>query len=137
MNINEHGFGIGDASYKAAGELDGLRLLVDDFYTFMETLPQAGTVLRMHKGSMEVARKKLCYFLCGWLGGPRLYSEYYGSINIPGAHRHLKVSEDERDAWLLCMKKAIERQNYSSEFKVYLLAQLKVPANRIVEAGGG
>jgi len=133
--VTEKVFGIGDASYEAAGQLEGIQTLVDDFYSYMETLPEAADILAMHKRSMVLARKKLTYFLSGWLGGPRIYAEHFGAINIPGAHRHLGVSEADSDAWLLCMQKAIARQSYSQDFKVYLLDQLKVPAGRIVEAG--
>ncbi|HEX7763167.1 MAG TPA: globin, partial [Cellvibrio sp.] len=60
-----------------------------------------------------------------------LYHEKYGSINIPRDHAHLPIGEAERDAWLLCMERAIAKQNYSPEFSTYLLAQLRIPAERI------
>lgn len=124
-------YGVGDASYKAAGELAGLTQLVDSFYDFMDTLPEARGIRAMHRPELSESRQKLTYFLSGWLGGPRLYAEHFGSINIPGAHRHLAVSETERDAWLLCMEKAIALQPYEHTFKQYLLKQLNVPAERI------
>jgi hemoglobin len=65
------------------------------------------------------------------MGGPKLYHEKYGSINIPRDHMHLAVGEAERDAWLLCMQKAIALQNYTPEFGDYLLTQLRIPAERI------
>ena len=65
------------------------------------------------------------------MGGPRSYSEKYGPINIPRDHSHLPIGEQERDAWLLCMEKAIAVQNYSPEFGAYLLTQLRIPAERI------
>ena len=70
-------------------------------------------------------------FFCGWLGGPRRYNEKYGSISIPGVHRHLSIEEPERDAWLTCMQRAIEQQPFAADFKQYLLEQLAIPAERI------
>lgn len=124
-------YGIGDGSYRAAGELAGLTKLVDSFYDYMEELPEAKVIRAMHKDDLTDSRKKLAYFLSGWLGGPRLYSEHFGSISIPSAHRHLTVGYAERDAWMLCMEKAVEQQAYESSFKAYLIQQLKVPAERI------
>lgn len=124
-------YGVGDASYKAAGELAGLTKLVDAFYDFMEKLPEAKIIRDMHKTDLSDSRKKLSYFLSGWLGGPRLYAEHFGSINIPFAHRHLSIGFEERDAWILCMEKAVEQQPYAKVFKEYLIKQLSVPAERI------
>lgn len=124
-------YGFSDNSFKAAGEEAGIRKLVDDFYRFMDELPEAAVIRAMHKTDLTESRDKLTLFLCGWMGGPKLYHEKYGSINIPRDHSHLIVGEAERDAWLLCMKHAIELQNYSSEFGEYLLTQLRTPAERI------
>lgn len=125
-------FGIGDASYQAAGGESGIRELVDAFYDVMETEPAAAKVRAMHPADLATSRDKLARFLCGWLNGPNRYREKYGAISIPGSHAHLSISERERDAWLLCMERAIAQQPYSDEFRRYLYAQLCVPANRVV-----
>lgn len=121
-------YGQGDASFQAAGGEAGIRQLVDSFYHHMSKLPEAETIFNMHPSDLEVSRDKLARFLCGWLGGPRRYREKYGPIAIPSAHRHLEIGPAERDAWLLCMEKALEQQPYAPEFKEYLLEQLAVPA---------
>jgi hemoglobin len=124
-------YGFSDTSFQAAGGIDGIRKLVDDFYLEMDALPEAAIIRKMHKTDLTESRDKLTLFLCGWMGGPGLYHEKYGSINIPRDHAHLPIGEAERDAWLLCMERAIAKQNYSPEFSTYLLAQLKIPAARI------
>ncbi len=127
-------FGSGDASYQAAGGIDGLRRLVDDFYTLMDELPEAAAIRAMHPQSLELARDKLACFLSGWLGGPRLFSEHYGPIAIPAFHAQWPIDEVHSAAWLHCMAGAIARQDYAPAFAEYLLAQLHVPAHRIVQA---
>lgn len=124
-------YGFSDNSFQAAGGSDGVRKLVDDFYQEMDTLPEAAIIRKMHKPDLAESRDKLTLFLCGWMGGPRNYHEKYGNINIPRSHAHLPIGEAERDAWLLCMERAIARQNYAPEFSVYLLEQLRIPAERI------
>lgn len=124
-------FGTADASFQAAGGQAGIRKLVDAFYDEMELQDYAATILSMHPSNLEISRDKLARFLCGWLGGPKLYSEKYGSISIPDAHAHLDIGLAERDAWLACMKAAIDRQPYDAAFKKYLLEQLAVPAERV------
>lgn len=124
-------YGFSDASFQAAGGLEGIRKLVDGFYAEMDALPEAAVIRKMHKTDLTESRDKLTLFLCGWMGGPSLYHEKYGSINIPRDHAHLPIGEAERDAWLLCMERAIAKQQYSPEFSTYLLAQLRIPAERI------
>ncbi len=82
---------------------------------------------------VPLARDKLARFLCGWMGGPRRYSEKYGPINIPQVHAHLPITVAERDQWLQCMAEALEEQPYPEELKSYLRVQLAVPAKRIYQ----
>ena len=123
-------YGTEDASYKAAGEYEGIKALCDAFYDAMEVLPVAARIRAMHPQDLTESRDKLTRFLCGWLGGPRLYREKYGPIAIPAAHAHLPIGEAERDAWLACMAEALKTQDYAADFKDYLLTQLFVPAER-------
>ena len=131
MKVNEHGYGIRDNSYNAAGRLAGITCLVDNFFSNMDAFPEAKTIREMHPQDLTESRKKLTYFLSGWLGGPKLYQQHYGGISIPEVHKHLAIGETERDAWLLCMQKAIDAQQYLGSFKEYLFAQLKIPAERV------
>ena len=123
-------YGTKDSSYQAAGQFEGLIKLVDAFYTFMDELPEAKVVRTMHSPDLTESRDKLARFLSAWTGGPRLYKEKYGAISIPSAHSHLDIGSSERDAWLLCMEKALALQPYEQDFREYLLKQLAVPAER-------
>ena len=124
-------YGFSDTSFQTAGGLEGIRQLVDDFYRFMDELPEAAGIRAMHKADLTESRDKLTLFLTGWMGGPKLYGDKYGSINIPRDHMHLAIGAGERDAWLLCMRRALELQPYPQAFKDYLLQQLSIPAERI------
>ena len=127
--MNEDGDGM-DA-YRAAGELAGITSLVDAFYSNMDTFPEARVIRKMHPDDLTESRKKLTYFLCGVLGGPRLFIEHYGGINLPDFHRQFPIGPDERNAWMHCIQHAIAVQPYEASFKEYLLARLWIPAERI------
>jgi hemoglobin len=126
-------YGEGDASYRAAGEREGLTRLVDALYRIMDEQPFARGIRRMHPRDLTVARDKLTLFLCGWLNGPSLYGPKYGPIRIPSAHEHLRIGPRERDAWLRCMELAIAEQGYAPDFGTYLLRELRFPAERVLE----
>lgn len=126
-------YGVVDASYQAAGQLAGLSKLVNDFYDLMEALPEAARIRAMHPEDLTASRDKLTLFLSGWLNGPRLFSAKYGKgISMPRAHGHLPINDEDRIAWMTCMSKALDQQDYEPDFKHYLLQQLNVPASRIV-----
>lgn len=127
-------YGVGDVSYQSAGGIEGLRRLVADFYRLMDELPEARALRQLHGESLTLASDKLACFLSGWLGGPKLFSEQYGAIAIPSFHAQWPISEQLSQSWLDCMAQAIALQPYAPEFAEYLLAQLRVPAQRIVQA---
>lgn len=121
-------YGVGDSTLRALGGEAAVRKLVDRFYDAMRRLPEAQRILALHPADLELSRDKLTTFLIGWLGGPSRYRERFGPIAIPAAHRHLPIGAEERDAWLLCMRTALDEMGVDAELKTYLLTQLRHPA---------
>jgi hemoglobin len=124
-------YGNEDATYQAAGGQAGIRKLVDCFFDIMGSDARYQTIYHWHPEDREMSRDKLALFLCGWMGGPRPFVEKYGPIRIPDAHRHLKVTEIERDLWLDCMSRALQQQDYPPALIEYLQRQLAIPAERV------
>ena len=123
-------YGQGDFSFQTAGGVDGIRQLATDFYQQMDVVPDAKHIRSLHPKDQEESIDKLARFLTGWMGGPALYNEKYGRISIPAAHQHIDIGNAERDAWLLCMEKALNMQeSYPQDFREYLIKQLTFPAN--------
>ena len=131
MSNSDRPYGTGDTSFQAAGGVAGLRALVDNFFDRMGSDERFRTIWDMHPDDKETSRDKLARFLCGWLGGPKLYHEKYGSIGIPRVHAHLPIGADERDQWLTCMSESVAEQPFAEDFKVYLMEQLYVPAEAV------
>ena len=109
-------YGTGDASFQAAGGETGIRQLVDEFFDRMGSDERFATIFAMHPDDNEVSRDKLARFLCGWLGGPKLYNEKYGAIGIPRVHAHLAIATPERDQWLTCMSESVALQPFAADF---------------------
>ncbi len=126
-----HNYGNGDASFQAAGGETGIFTLVNAFFDRMGSDERFATIWHMHPDDKAVSRDKLARFLCGWLGGPRLYNEKYGAIGIPRVHAHLPIATAERDQWLTCMSETVDEQPFAPEFKTYLMEQLFVPAEAV------
>ena len=124
-------FGTAENSYKAAGQFTGLSKLSAEFYRIMAYQAQYQELFDLHSTDINVSIDKLASFLSGWLGGPSIYKDKFGPINIPRVHKHLKVGESLGAQWIGCMDSAIDIQDYSPEFKRYLKEQLRIPVQRI------
>ncbi|MFK8048277.1 MAG: group II truncated hemoglobin [Halioglobus sp.] len=109
---------------------DGIQELSNAFYDIMDTLPEAAGVRAMHAEDLGPMKLKLAEYLTGWMGGPPIYSEKYGTVCMTSPHEHYHIGPDERDQWLMCMDKALEKINASEE----LVEMLKVPMFRIADA---
>ena len=109
---------------------DGIQDLSNAFYDIMDTLPEAAGVRAMHAEDLGPMKIKLAEYLTGWMGGPPVYSDKYGTVCMTSPHEHYHIGPDERDQWLLCMDKALEQINASDE----LVEMLKVPMFRIADA---
>jgi hemoglobin len=107
--------------YALLGGDDGVRQLVADFYELMDTLPEAAPIRAMHKGDLAEMSDKLGTFLIGWMGGPQRYQERFGRVIIPLAHRPVSLGPAERDQWLLCMERALEKTALDASMKTRLM----------------
>ncbi len=121
----------GDRQFLMAGGIEGCMKLANDFYDVMQKLPEARRILHMHPTDLTESREKLGRFLCGYLNGPDLYEEKYGPIHLAPAHAHLAIGTAEKEAWLLCMRKALDMQDWPQEFRDFMFVRLQTPAERI------
>jgi hemoglobin len=96
------------APYTRIGGDAGIRKLVDRFYALMDELPEAYAARKIHPADLTESANKLFDFLSGWLGGPQRYIEKHGHPMLRHRHFPYAIGPQERDAWLLCMRLALE-----------------------------
>lgn len=94
--------------YELLGGAQGVRTLVERFYQIMDTLPEAVRIRALHPADLSSSTDKLYKFLSGWLGGPPLYVEEFGHPMLRARHLPFPIETADRDAWLLCMKCALD-----------------------------
>ncbi len=99
---------IANPHYQLVGGADGIERLVNRFYALMDELPEARGIRALHPPDLGHARERLFMFLSGWLGGPQLYAERFGHPRLRQKHLSFPIGEAERDAWMLCMTRALE-----------------------------
>ena len=91
-----------------------VRALVDRFYDLMDLEPGYAELRAVHGPTLDNARDKLFWFLCGWLGGPQHYVERFGHPRLRARHLPFAIGISERDQWLACMRQAMEEQGVES-----------------------
>lgn len=85
-----------------------VRTLVDRFYDLMDLEPAYRELRAVHGSTLDDARDKLFWFLCGWLGGPPHYEQRFGHPRLRARHLPFAIGVRERDQWLACMHQAMQ-----------------------------
>lgn len=86
--------------------------LVERFYDLMDLEPGYAELRAVHGSSLDNARQRLFWFLCGWLGGPSYYTDRFGHPRLRARHLPQSIGGHtigliERDQWLACMDQAM------------------------------
>lgn len=104
--------------YQALGA-ENLTLLIDEFYDRVQKDP---TISSLFKTDMEVVKQKQYMFLTQFLGGPALYNQTFGHPRMRMRHIPHAIDEKASEAWLVCMKEAIDTLPITEELKTILFA---------------
>ncbi len=101
--------------FEVLGGEPGIRSLVDRFYDIMDVDTELAVLRAVHGSTLDSARDKLFWYLCGYFGGPQLYIERFGHPRLRARHLPYSIGIKERDQWLLCMGLAMQELNYPPE----------------------
>jgi hemoglobin len=82
--------------------------LVEAFYGHMDNLPEARTIRAMHAADLGDVKKVLKRYFTEWTGGPALYSPEKGHPRLRQRHMPFPIDDAARDAWMGCMRKALD-----------------------------
>jgi len=119
-------------SYERIGGDEGLKQLVKKFYDYMDTLPEAKTIRDLHAKDLRSAREKLFMFLSGWMGGPDRYIAAFGHPRLRARHLPFPIGTEERDQWLMCMRKALAEMDIDTLFKEQLMSSFTQTADHMM-----
>ncbi|WP_241248912.1 globin [Rhodococcus sp. X156] len=121
--------------YDEVGGHETFRDLVAEFYAHVATDP----VLRPLYPEEELgpAEVRFRMFLEQYWGGPRTYSEQRGHPRLRMRHFPFTIGAAERDAWLRCMKIAVDsigEDRLDAEHRAALLAYFHAAAETMVNS---
>lgn len=108
--------------FELVGGEERVRELVDRFYDLMDLDADLSDLRAVHGPSLENARNKLFWFLCGWMGGPDHYVSQFGHPRLRMRHMPYPIGSKERDQWVACMGRAMQDVGLESALAERLLA---------------
>lgn len=104
--------------------------LVSHFYALVAVNP----ILRpmYPENDLHGAGRRLQLFLEQYWGGPTTYSEERGHPRLRMRHAEFHIDPAARDAWLLCMKDAVNGLEIADDLKAGLWNYMEMAANSMV-----
>lgn len=80
------------------------------------------------------AEERLRLFLMQYWGGPTTYSDQRGHPRLRMRHAPFKIGPAERDAWLRCMRIAVDEAQLAPEHRERLWQYLEMAANSMMNS---
>jgi hemoglobin len=118
--------------YQAVGGEPTFRRIVGRFYE----LVAKDEVLRplYPEDDLGPAEERLRLFLMQYWGGPHTYSETRGHPRLRMRHAPFRIGPTERDAWLRCMRTAVDEAELDEEYRAVLWNYLEMAANSLLNS---
>ncbi|WP_425564724.1 globin [Saccharopolyspora halophila] len=80
------------------------------------------------------AEERLRLFLMQYWGGPTTYSDQRGHPRLRMRHAPFKIGPAERDAWLRCMRIAVDEAQLAPQHRERLWQYLEMAANSMMNS---
>ncbi|MEY2463666.1 MAG: hemoglobin [Acidimicrobiaceae bacterium] len=122
-----------DTFYAAVGGEETFRRLIEAFYAGVAEDP----VLRplYPEDDLTGAADRLRMFLIQYWGGPGTYSQQRGHPRLRMRHAPFSIGPIERDAWLRCMRIAVDDAGLDEPHRRQLWTYLEMAAASMVNTG--
>lgn len=116
-----------DTPFARLGGEPAVRALVERFYDAMSDLEPDLARLHPCDDAGRVARSsrdRFALFFIGWLGGPQDYIARHGHPRLRMRHARVPVDDRMAQAWMRCMRAALDGSGVSGDVRAFLEARL-------------
>jgi len=116
--------------YEAVGGEETFRRIIHRFYAEVA----GDEVLRplYPDEDLSHAEERLRLFLMQYWGGPHTYSDERGHPRLRMRHAPFQIGPIERDAWLRCMRIAVDEAGLDAPHREQLWTYLEMAANSLI-----
>ncbi len=106
--------------FSKIGGAPAINKIVEEFFQRMETLPEARTVREMHSDDLDKTKAVMKRYFSELLGGPMQFSDSRGHPALKGRHAAFDIGPKERDAWMRCMREALQANVADESLRQYI-----------------
>jgi len=115
--------------YNLLGGAETIQQLVDAFYPKVYEHP----VLRpLFPDGVDEIKAKQYLFLTQFTSGPPLYTDRYGFGNMRSVHEQFRITPERAQAWLWCMREAMDEIDLQNPARMMLYQMLANAAHRFI-----
>lgn len=115
--------------YEMIGGADTLARLVDAFYDLVARHPDLAPLF---PEDFTEVKERQYQFLTQFLGGPALYTERHGHPMLRARHMRFPIGPVQAEAWLACMKTAMDKTGLKGELREQIFERLRLTAYHMV-----
>lgn len=121
-----------EQSFKAPYEAIGEELLSQLVDTFYKRVKEHALLHPIFPDDLSETARKQKQFLTQYLGGPKLYTEEHGHPMLRARHLPFPITPERAEAWLSCMKEAMDQVGLEGEIRQFLFERLTLTAHHMV-----
>lgn len=119
--------------YEMIGGADTLARLVDYFYDLVKEHPDLAPLF---PEDFTEVKERQYQFLTQFLGGPTLYTDQHGHPMLRARHMRFPIGVTQAEAWLGCMKQAMDQTGLEGELRKQIYDRLRLTAHHMVNQWG-
>ncbi|WP_166238718.1 globin [Paenibacillus turpanensis] len=131
---NNHENGQAITLYEHIGGETTIRRLVDAFYDRVAVNEVIGPLFT---GGFEEIKRKQFMFLTQFTGGPALFTMEFGHPMMRARHMRFPITPAAAEAWLSCMRGAMDEIGLEGEARSFLYERLTQVAHFMVNTAEG
>ncbi|WP_409304669.1 globin [Peribacillus sp. SCS-155] len=114
--------------YEVIGERV-LHRLIDVFYSKVSKHPD---LIPIFPDDLTETARKQKQFMTQYLGGPSLYTNEHGHPMLRARHIPFEVTPKRAEAWLSCMRDAMDEVGLEGEFREFFYHRLHLTAQHMI-----
>lgn len=114
--------------YEVIGE-GQLHRLIDSFYSKVSKHPE---LIPIFPDDLTETARKQKQFMTQYLGGPSLYTNEHGHPMLRARHIPFEVTPSRAEAWLSCMREAMDEVGLEGEFREFFYHRLYLTAQHMI-----
>ncbi|CAM4450788.1 globin domain-containing protein [Paenibacillus tarimensis] len=115
--------------FDAIGGEPAVRSIVEAFYPKVQ---EHELLSPLFPEDITPVMEKQFLFLTQFFGGPQLYSDRYGHPMMRARHMPFPIDKQRAEAWLDCMRRALQETDIPPDLQIMLLERLSGPAHHFI-----